>query len=399
MPPVRGLIWPILVSIFLPLTVAWFVYPDKHLPPGFGLFPPEFIAEMPGFSPLVFTVILLVEVVVALCLLFPRRFGFGKVAPAPKPAPGRLPPWFWIGTLLMGSSWVSMWARATPWSYYAFTPLWWGFILALDGWVYRRNAGRSLLSIRPRTLFASAVVSVAGWFFFEYYNYFALGNWYYPNSHIEAVGHNWTIMLFLIAYSTVWPAIFEWYTLLNTYPRLVARYVQGPKLALPGEALFWGGFTLVVAMVRWPHPFFLVLWFGPLCILSGLLIRKGVWTPFTAIAQGNWSPLIMVALASLITGFFWELWNYGSAHPDPLLKTNLNYWVYNIPYVNVLHGLSEMPVVGYAGYLPFGIVVWLSFTWTGLVFRFDTSLDLGYGTTKSLHLNDHTGGVTIINRR
>jgi hypothetical protein len=48
--------------------------------------------------------------------------------------------------------------------------------------------------------------------------------------------------------------------------------------------------------------------------------------------------------AALVCGFFWEMWNYGS----------LARWEYSIPYVDRFR-LFEMPALGYAGYLPFGI--------------------------------------------
>ncbi len=35
---VRGLVWPIVLSIVLPLVAAWFAYPETHVPPGFGIF-------------------------------------------------------------------------------------------------------------------------------------------------------------------------------------------------------------------------------------------------------------------------------------------------------------------------------------------------------------------------
>ncbi|MFL9609098.1 hypothetical protein ACKF11_03335 [Methylobacillus sp. Pita2] len=57
----------------------------------------------------------------------------------------------------------------------------------LDGWTYRRNNGVSLLSSKPKTFAISALVSVFGWLFFEYYDYFVLGNWYYPNTHIPGL--------------------------------------------------------------------------------------------------------------------------------------------------------------------------------------------------------------------
>ncbi len=373
------LIWPVLVCLALPLIAAWFAYPDTHLPPGFGVFPPDYNQPMPGFNLLIFTVIALVEIAFAIFLLFPTWFGFQPVTPSPQPAKKPFPIWFWIGAAFTLFFWWLMWARVTPFGnlvYYAFSPMWWGFILVLDGLTYRRNNGVSLLSSKPKTFIISALVSVFGWLFFEYYDYFVLGNWYYPNTHIPGLSHGLIVALFLIAYTTVWPAIFEWYTLLKTCPKLATRYSQGPKLALPAWLLIWGGFALIFLMTFLPYPLFWVVWIGPFAVVAGVLMKLKIWNPVSAMATGNWTPLILVALASLFNGFFWEVWNYGSAHPLPELQTNPNYWIYNIPYVNVIHIFAEMPLLGFFGYLPFGVLVWVVFIWAGKVFGFDPSIEL-----------------------
>ncbi|MEW6764891.1 MAG: mechanosensitive ion channel protein MscS [Pseudomonadota bacterium] len=370
------LIWPVILLALLPLAASWFAYPETHLPPGFGVFPPLFVEQPPGFNLTIFIVLALIEAVLALFLIFPRWFGFKGAVPAPQPAPARLPFWFWIGVVMTGFFWWLMWARVTPFGdlvYYAFTPLWWGFILTLDGIVYRRSGGYSLMASRPATFLVSVLVSVIGWFFFEYFDYFALGNWYYPNSTLPELSHTTVVILFLVAYTTVWPAIFEWYTLLNTFPKFVARYANGPKLALPGNLLMWTGLALVTAMVFFPYPLFWAMWVGVLAVFAGLLIRLGIPTPFTAMAQGNWGPMILMALSAMFNGFFWELWNWGSAHPAQPV-TNPNYWVYDVPYVNVIHIFAEMPLLGYFGYLPFGLLAWVMFIWAGRVFGFDTAL-------------------------
>lgn len=54
-----------------------------------------------------------------------------------------------------------------------------------------------------------------------------------------------------------------------------------------------------------------------------------------------------MALAALICGFFWELWNVRS----------LAHWEYAIPSVHAFK-LFEMPALGYAGYFPFGLECW-----------------------------------------
>ena len=46
----------------LPLAASWFMYPDTHLPPGFGVFPPLFVTEPPGFNLVIFVALALVDV-------------------------------------------------------------------------------------------------------------------------------------------------------------------------------------------------------------------------------------------------------------------------------------------------------------------------------------------------
>ena len=257
--------------------------------------------------------------------------------------------------------------------YYAFTPLWWGFIFVLDGLTYRYSGGYSLFASKPKTFIISAIVSVGGWFFFEYFDYFALSNWFYPNTEIPGLSHATIVWLFLVAYSTVWPAVFEWYTLLNAFPQLANRYSQGPKLTLPAKPLLYLSFILFSAVPFWPYPLFWAMWIAPLIGIAGILMMQNIWTPLTAMSNGNWSPTLLIALSSLFNGFFWEVWNFGSAHPL-LPVTNPNYWVYDIPYVNVIHIHAEMPLLGFFGYLPFGVLVWVVFIWAGKIFGFNTNL-------------------------
>jgi hypothetical protein len=75
--------------------------------------------------------------------------------------------------------------------------------------------------------------------------------------------------------------------------------------------------------------------------LQGVLGERTLLAP---LATGDWRPLWLAALASLLCGFFWELWNWHS----------LARWEYDVPYVGRFT-LFEMPILGYAGYLPFGL--------------------------------------------
>jgi hypothetical protein len=94
----------------------------------------------------------------------------------------------------------------------------------------------------------------------------------------------------------------------------------------------------------WPSYLFPLVWVAPLLLITSLQAVAGEETIFSSMARGGWKSLWLPALAALVCGFFWEMWNYKS----------LSHWEYAVPFV---HGFQvfEMPLLGYAGYLPFGL--------------------------------------------
>ena len=61
-------------------------------------------------------------------------------------------------------------------------------------------------------------------------------------------------------------------------------------------------------------------------------------------ADGNWGGAVAASMAAFLCGVFWEMWNFYS----------LAKWQYSIPLVHRFL-VFEMPLLGYAGYLPFGL--------------------------------------------
>jgi hypothetical protein len=337
------------------------------MPPGFGVFPPQVPRDShgtplpePGFSPLYFGAMSAVALLVLAVLFFPSWFGFKASASRASPPSRTRPPWWtYVGLVVNVISWTMMWFSTSPLVKYLFTPLWWGFILVVDGIVYARTGGSSILSKLPKQLLALIAMSIVGWYFFEWLNWFVLENWVYPNSpslFSEAQAYFW----FTLTYTCVWPAIFEWYTLFRTFPSLTQRWSRGPVLALSRPllllALVAGALTGVLVGI-FPYALFFTVWLGSLLVLPAAMGLLGYWTPLTPIARGNWTPLALIALAGLANGLFWEFWNHGSNVFLP--GRNPNFWVYDIPYVNVIHLFSEMPLLGYFGYMPFGVQCWV----------------------------------------
>jgi len=75
-----------------------------------------------------------------------------------------------------------------------------------------------------------------------------------------------------------------------------------------------------------------------------LQILSGEFHVFSDTVKGDWVFVVSSAMAALLCGCFWEMWNYYS----------LAKWEYSVPFVHRFK-IFEMPILGYAGYIPFGL--------------------------------------------
>lgn len=258
--------------------------------------------------------------------------------------PGPFPWWGWVGLGLIGIAWLLAWVGdgvPSEWRRHVFTPMWSGYILAVNGLVHQRH-GRALLIHRPRLFVMLFPVSAGFWWLFEYLNRF-VGNWYYTGI---SANNDWDYFLQgTLPFSTVLPAVISTWTWLRQCPKLdaitlpaVSGHAALTWVALLAGMLGLGGIGI------WPEELYPLLWLAPLMLMLGLqqvLIGETLLSP---LQKGDWRPLLQPAFAVLVCGLLWEFWNYGS----------LAKWHYSIPYVQRFH-LFEMPLLGYAGYLPFGV--------------------------------------------
>jgi hypothetical protein len=353
------------------------------MPDGYGVFPAREVDGVPGFNLPFFVVGCCIGFVTVVFLLFPRLFGFKKVVPVeePKGQQRSFPKWFRPAVIVTLVSWFFMWGRievVNPIDHFTFVPLWWGFILVLDGIVYYRNNGRSLVSVRPNTMKLLGVASCFSWFVFEYQNFFVLGNWYYPNNEVFTNFGN--ISWQLLSYTTVLPAIFQWYHLLRTFPSVREKYAHGPVINFSNPvqyAFFFIGLVSVFLMGVFPYELFWMLWVSLIPVLVPVMIIGKYWTPLTEIGKkGDWSPMVLIAIATFLNGFFWEFWNFGSEWFHNDAPTNPNYWKYSVPYLDKIHIFSEMPILGYFGYMLFGIVCWVLWLTVAYLLDFDPAIDI-----------------------
>ena len=376
----------ILAIFFTPYIAEYFQNTPHGIPKEFFAYPPSKPRDDHRPGPNLFFNIIssVVFIGIILFLIFPQWFGFKK-HPKRLKAVNKVPfpIWFWIGLVLwVGTLLFSIVKFSEPkWLInWELIPLWWGFTLFLDGCVYHRMGGRSLIASEPTELIAMAVISVSGWFIFEYLNFFIKLNWYYPNT--ELMNHDEFMLYALLGSTAFIPMTFEWYYFLRSFHIFDNKYKNGPIRKFPT----WLMILLLTLSIAGlfatpfhPNPLFFVLWLAPLIILSIALEMLGIWTPFTSIKQkGDWSALLVFAPTFLIQGLILECFNYLSGHNLWTLQVesfNPAYWVYCIPFVTD-HKIFEMPILGYLGYIPFGIYCWIWWITAAFLMNISTNYSL-----------------------
>jgi hypothetical protein len=258
------------------------------------------------------------------------------------------PLWGWLGLGIVGVAWVVAWTRFAWFQGlqpFTFSPLWIGYILVVNALTFRRT-GSCLMLGRPRYFLALFPLSALLWWFFEYLNRF-VQNWYYVGvSNFSP----WEYVVYAtLPFSTVLPAVLSSLEWLKSFPRLNAAFRNlWPVRIRRRKAVGWAGLIVASAGLMgigiWPDHLYPLLWVSPLIIITSGQVVIGEPTVFSTVSEGDWRPVWLPALAGLLCGFFWEMWNaYSLAH-----------WEYAIPRVHRFL-IFEMPLLGYAGYLPFGL--------------------------------------------
>ncbi len=252
------------------------------------------------------------------------------------------------GILLIAFWWPIAWLQIRPISDYYFFPLWLGYILTMDGLIMFRT-GTSLLSRSPRNFVLLFISSSPFWWIFEWMNGF-LNDWHYrtPVSYSSIT----YVILASIAFSTVVPAVLETAELLASF-RIGDGIPKLPswRLRTRGIVLFHLlGWIMLLLVILYPHEAFPLAWLSVFFIIEPINALIGQRSISAFVREGDWAALWNVMLGTLITGFFWEMWNFFS----------MPKWTYSVPFVGFAH-VFEMPILGYTGYLPFGLEVFAIF--------------------------------------
>ena len=336
----------VLFSMLLGLPLTGIVI-SGHSPTRYLEFPPQTrYIQHATYSWLFFLCLTIFIITVVIFLLTPllrqRRTLFRK-------ADGNWPfPWWgWISFLSCIFFWGVAWSRFDLFKQFqphTFAPLWVSFIVFLNSLSFRKNR-RCILTHKTSLFLVLFPISAVFWWFFEYLNRF-VQNWYYLGVKYGALEY---FILASLSFSTVLPAVASMHELLNNYVEFESCYYRWVKVnvehlkILPWAVLIIAGIGLACIGFL-PDYLFPLLWVSPLLIVVCLQIILREPHILKDLSKGNWVKVVSFSLSALACGFFWEMWNYYSYAK----------WEYSIPFVHRFQ-VFEMPILGYAGYLPFGL--------------------------------------------
>jgi hypothetical protein len=243
-----------------------------------------------------------------------------------------------IGPVAICGLWVLAWWAVAWWPGAgvaredSFFPLWLGFT----------GLARSLTpGPRPRRPWVRLFFISAGfWWTFEWLNRF-VQNWHYRG--VEADTPLAYAAHATLCFSTVLPAVTAMADLVSGFCAVGEAGLRGSDSPRRAGALAIGGCAALFLTGFFPRQAYPALWLAPLALFLSQ----------TGLSRRSFTRALPWMAAALVCGFFWELWNFHS----------LPKWTYTVPFADTPH-LFEMPMWGYAGYLPFGweclvVVEWL----------------------------------------
>ena len=242
-------------------------------------------------------------------------------------------------------SWVFAWGQFSPLSAYTFFPLWLGYILTVNGFS-RWLTGQSLLHRMGSRFILLFLISIPFWWLFEFLNLFTQ-NWQYlvPG---EVSGFSYFIQA-SVNFSTVTPAVLSTAFFFSSLLRKIKPLKGKPFAIKKTTPLLLAGlsatsFLLILLLPEFSFP---LLWAGVVLLFEPLNYLLKFRSLLYELSRGRLTLPVSIASAALFTGFWWELWNFYS----------LPKWTYSVPYVS-FYKVFEMPILGYIGYLPFGLEIY-----------------------------------------
>lgn len=258
----------------------------------------------------------------------------------------RLPFYAWLGLLVILVSELGLFLRIQPFASWHTPIAWTGYILLVDGVVWKRRGNSWIRNARGELLFM-ACVSVPIWVVFEIYNKYCIRNWYYvglPDVLLfRYAGYAWS-------FATILPAIFVTADLVSSLrDRRWPSHRAQPRAPIPltsGRlATVAAGLVMLALPIVYPSTYLAApVFLGFIFLLDPLNARLGAESITGDRVARHTGRLINLMTGGLICGLLWEFWNYWAQAK----------WIYNVPILPQVK-LFEMPVLGFGGFPPFAV--------------------------------------------
>ncbi len=246
-----------------------------------------------------------------------------------------------LGILMILFAEVNFVLKIQPYANWYFPIIWFGYILVIDAIIYKIR-GRSLISNHFHRFLGLLILSVLVWgFIFELFNEF-IQNWVYIRLDYSSEAAK--RIFGLLSFSTVIPAVFETYDLIRTFhlfdhDELKKKHKITKRFL---HIMMWIGIAFLIAPIVFPNLAFPLVWASLFFLLDPINYLHKQPSIISHLKDRKLRIPLSLLLAGLITGFFWEFWNYWA----------IPKWQYAVPYVGFFK-VFEMPILGYLGYLPF----------------------------------------------
>jgi hypothetical protein len=216
---------------------------------------------------------------------------------------------------------------------------WYPYIVFLDGLLLRLR-GQSWLLDRPRQFLQMFFWSTTVWLIFEALN-LALKNWGY----VAVVPIGWVRWGgYVLAFATVLPGVLLTAQVLDALGAFKGRKGQPISLGAWQPASLLVGVAWLILPLVFPRYAFPLVWGAFFFLLDPFCDLLGGDSLIVRFARGERREHLCLLAAGLICGLWWESWNYFA----------ITKWVYTLPVLNFAR-VSEMPLLGYLGFLPFAL--------------------------------------------
>lgn len=251
---------------------------------------------------------------------------------------------FLIGIVLLcaGITLASIGIR--PWIDYDFTIGWYGFLIILDV-ISQEFQNASLFSpIRPYLSLAFA--SSFFWWFYEWIN-LHVQNWAYPIEKLY--GRMEFGLIATINFTTVIPLLILSTNIISgVFFKHHYHFIKKPLSKIFAIFSILLGLLSIALCILIPVNFCFLLWFILLLIFDPINALQGRRSLFVQVRHGNFKPLLILLLASILAGLCWETMN----HFMPKWTYPIEPWFWKLP-APITTKYFAMPLGGFLGYIPF----------------------------------------------